>query len=201
MGLFDNPVEKGKSFSDLKKYVNDFEIVEVKDKKGRLRKRAVYKGTWTVIQSPMSTVKFKLWGALAMAVAVAAVYMRMMLLTHLASGQLLVMAPFLLGLFPALYMLMGALSRPFRGKPMRRDQYMHSFIRVSRSAAAVIVCAAIGFVASLIYRAVVGNWLFLPEDRLFVGLCLVIMVLSAGAITLLRSIDLTERPNEAYMPE
>ena len=198
MGLFDSPVEKGKSFSDLKKYVSDFEIVEVKDKKGRLRKRAVYKGTWTVIQSSDTAVKLKLWGTLALAVILAVVYIRMLLLTHLASGQILVMVPFLAGLFPALYLVMGAFSLPFRGKPMRRDQYMHSFIRVSRSAAAVIVCAAIGLIASLIYRAVAGNWLFWPEDRLFVIFCFLIMGMSAGTITLLRSIDLTEKPNEAY---
>ncbi len=201
MRLFDNPVEKGKSFSDLRKYVNDFEVVEVKDDKGRIRKQAVYKGVWTVIRSPEPAVKLKLWGTLVLAIGLAAVYMRMMLLTHLTSGQVIVMLPFLVGLFPALYMLMGAFSLPFRGKPMRRDQYMHSFIRVSRSSAAIVVCVAVGLIAMLVFRIVSGNWDFFAEDRLFTVLAFLNAGLAAGAMTLLRSVDLTERPNEAYNPQ
>ena len=198
MGLFDNPLEKGQNLSDRKKYIDDFELVETTDEKGRVRKRAVYKGTWTVLRPPVKTAQYKLWGALGMAAALAVVYVRMLLLTHLTSGQLLAMVPLLIGLFPGMYLLMGALSLPFRGRPMRRDQYMHSFIRASRSAVAVIVCAAAGLIASIIYRAVNGDWSFFQEDRLFIILCLVSAALASGVLSLLRTVEVAERPNETY---
>ena len=198
MGLFDNPLEKGQNLSDRKKYIDDFELVETKDDKGRVRKRAVYRGVWTVLRPPVKKSLYKLWAVLALAVLLAAVYVRMLLLTHLSSGNLLTMLPLLTGLFPGMYMLMGAMSLPFRGRPMRRDQYMHSFIRVSRSAVAIIVCVAVGLIVSLIYRAVNGDWTFFREDRLFIILCLVSAALASGTLTLLRMVDVAELPNEAY---
>ena len=73
---------------------------------------------------------------------------------------------------------MGALALPFRGKPQRRDQYMHGMIRVSRSAAAVAVLVGFGLLASLVLRIRRGDWLFLGGDWLFLCLCLLLLLLS-----------------------
>lgn len=200
MGLFDNPLEKGRSFSDLKKYIGDFKIVEEKDAKGRLRKKAVYTGIWFVPAEKPETTRRKLAGTALMAVSLIVVYVWMILLTHASSGQYPVMIPLLLGLFPCLHLAMGAASLPFRGKPMRRDQYMHSFIRASRSALAIGVFDLIAMIATMIYRAVKPDWIYLPEDWLYTGFSIASAILAAGIIFLLRSIDLNEKPNEAYHP-
>ncbi len=109
-----------------------------------------------------------------------------------------VMLPLLLGLLPGLYLGMGATSLPFRGRPMRRDQYMHSFIRMSRSAAAVGVCALVTLAASLIYRAAVGEWLYLAADIRFTVMMALAAALAVGLIFFLRSADVTERENKAF---
>ena len=97
-----------------------------------------------------------------------------------------------------LYLLMGVFSLPFRGAPMRRDQYMHSFIRASRSAVGVSAFVFAGLLASFVYRIILGDWLFLPEDWYFIAACAVIGMLSAGTVYFLRSIDLSERENAAF---
>ena len=163
MGLFDSFTEKGRRFSDLRKYIEDFEIVE-EVQNGKLKKVAKYKGTWTILQNVSSGTFCKLWAVPVLSAGLTVLYIRMLLLTHLTSGQLAVMLPLLAGLFPLLYLMMGALSLPFRGKPMRRDQYMHSFIRVSRSSAAIAVCAALSQLATLIVRLASHNWQYFPED-------------------------------------
>ncbi len=201
MGLFDNPLDKGKAFSDLRKYVGDFEIVEVKDSKGRLKQKAIYKGNWTVLRSPVRTAQIKLWGTLLAAVALLVLYFRMLLLTHLFAGRLLVMLPLLAGLFPGLYLVMGALALPFRGKPMRRDQFMHSFIRVPRSAVAVAVFAVVGALMSLVLRAVEGDWMFMREDWLFLILCAAVVMAAFGIIALMHTVDTDEKPNQAFKAE
>lgn len=198
MGLFDNPLEKGRSFSDLKKYVDDFKIVEEKDAKGRLRKKAVYTGVWFVSGEKPETTRRKLFGALGLAVLLVAAYVRMILLTHASSGQYPVMIPMLIGLFPCMYLMMGVFSLPFRGKPMRRDQYMHSFIRASRSATAVGVFDLIALIATMIYRAVKPDWIYLPEDWVYTALAVAVPALALGIIFLLRSVDLNEKPNNAF---
>ena len=196
MGLFDNPLENGRSFSDLKKYINDFKIVEEKDAKGRLRKKAVYTGVWFVPAEKPEKTRWKLIGTVAMALLLMAAYVRMILLTHASSGQYPVMVPMLLGLFPGMYLMMGILSLPFRGNPMRRDQYMHSFIRASRSAVALGICDLVALTATMIYRAVKPDWIYFSEDWLYTSLAVAVPALAAGIIFLLRSIDLDEKPND-----
>ena len=198
MGLFDGFAGKDRSFSDLMRYTGDFKIVEVKDKRGVLRKKAVYTGVWTVLRDNTPAARGKLWAVLGMAVLLAAVYMWMLLLTHTGSAYLGVMLPLLAGLFPVLYLLMGVFSLPFRGHPMRRDQYMHSFIRTSRSAVAVSFFVIAGLLASFVYRAYLGDWLFLPADWRFIAACAGILLLAAGTVFFLRGVDLAERENAAY---
>ena len=198
MGLFEGFGDKARKFSDLNKYVNDFEITEEKDEKGRVRKTARYTGLWTVIRDPSPAVLSRIWAAAGVSVLLLVIYIRMLLLNHAAGGQLFVMLPLLAGLFPGLYLMMGALSLPFRGKPMRRDQYMHSFIRASRSAVAVAAFVFAGFAASMVYRIIRSDWLFLPEDWVFLAGCALILALCGGIVIVLRSVDLAEKENAAY---
>ncbi|MBR3108645.1 MAG: hypothetical protein IKH30_15910 [Clostridia bacterium] len=198
MGLFDGFLSSDSKFSDLKRFVGDFEIIEVKDKNGRMRKKALYTGVWTVLRDAGTATRAKMYAAAATAFVLIAAYIWSLLLTHVGSGSLLVMLPLLAGLFPVLYLLMGVFSLPFRGKPMRRDQYMHSFIRASRSAVGVSAFAFAGLLASFVYRIILGDWLFLPEDWYFIAACAVIGMLSAGTVYFLRSIDLSERENAAF---
>ena len=188
MGLFFNPSDPKKSFGSLGKYVDDYKIVEATDeKRSRPRRQVFYTGAWFQLREPVAA-RIRVWSSLGMAVILAALYIRMLLLTHAVSGQLAVI----------LYLLMGAFSLPFRGKPMRRDQYMQSFIRASRSATAIAVFAAAGLIVSLIYRMIWKDWLFLSEDWLFLVLCVLSILLALGIIFLLRSVDIAERENAAF---
>ena len=202
MGLFSDLSGIGKNtpFSIKGRYADDFLIKEVPDKKGRLHKKAIYQGTWTVIRD-WNAARRILWGVLALTAVEVVAYARALLLTHFSSGKLLVMLPLAVGLFPLFYLFRGMTALPFRGKPMRRDQYMHSFIRMSRSAVAVACLALVGLLATLAYRIALQDWLFLPEDKLFVALCAASIVIPAAIILLLRGVDLAERENRAYENE
>ncbi len=198
MGLFDSMLSKGRRFSDPGKYVDDFRIEEHTDEKGRIRREAVYTGLWTVLRDRGTAVRARLWISLAGAVLIAVLHVLMLLIPHGAAGDYLVMIPVLAALFPELHLQMGCLSLPFRGRPMRRDQYMHSFIRASRSAVAVGILMLSAAAASLIRRAVQADWLFFPGDRFFLSGCAAVTALCAAVLILLRGIDLTERENAAF---
>ena len=203
MGIFSDlsGIGKGGPVSRRARYAEDFTVVEVPDRKGRLRKKAVYIGTWTVIRDWNAAARRTLWGTAALTLLIVVLYVRALLLTHFASGKLLVMLPLLAGLFPLFYLCMGATALPYGGKPMRRDQYMHSFIRMSRSAVAVAAFAIAGLLAMLIYRIVLKDWLFLPEDRLFLAFYILAAAASVLIVFLLRRLDLAERENKAYESE
>lgn len=194
---FETPRKLRESLSDTGKYMDDFQTVEGTDRKGRPRKMAVYTGIWYVCRDAREA-GWKLTAALAAAVLLAAVYVRVLTAPHQAAGQYPVMVPLLAGLFPAAYLIMGALSLPFRGKPQRRDQYMHSFIRASRSAAAVTALVTTGALMSLLLRAIRGDWLFLKQDWVFLVCCLLTAGLGVAIILLLRSVGIAEKENGAY---
>ena len=200
MGLFSDltGMGKGTSFFDRTRYAKDFELETYTDKRGRQRQRARYTGPWTVFRAWDGKARRQLWGAAALALALVGAYGAMTLQTHMGSGSLLVMFPLLAGLFPALYLLFGTAALPFGGKPMRRDQYMHSFIRMSRSATAIGIFALVGQGANLTLRAVRKDWLFLRGDWLFVLLGLLSMAGSLALVILLGRADLTERENGAF---
>lgn len=200
MGLFNDMtgIGKVKNLSNQTRYVNDYKLVEIPDKKGRFRKKAVYIGTWYLVREWNAETKRQLWGSMVLTVAEAAVYVWMLMLTHLGSGRLLVMLPLLAGIFPVWYMLMGAAVLPYRGKPMRRDQYMHSFIRVSRSTVAVAAFDAVGVAAAFIYRIILNDWMFLAGDWRFLIASFLILILSLLIVIMLRRIDISERENAAF---
>lgn len=199
MGLFSDltGLGKGSPFSGRGKYLDDFKVVEEPDKKGRIRKKAVYTGSWTVMREEKAG-KRTMFLVLALALAAAAAYVWALLLTHFGSGKLLVMLPLCLGLFPLFYLLMGATELPYRNRPLRRDQYMHGIIRMCRSAVAVTAFDLVALVALFILRAAEGDWLFLPEDRHFLALTLSAAVFAVLIVVFLRRVDLTERENSAY---
>ncbi len=172
--------------------------MEETDERGRIRRKAVYTGPWTLPRDSGAPTKARLWGTLVLCLLTVGLQVWMLVLNHSHDGEYWVMIPLLVGLFPALYLLMGATSLPFRCRPMRRDQYMHSFIRVSRSATAVGVFTLSGLLISLILRLIRGEWHLRTEDRLFIAACALIPALCIVIIFLLRGVDLMEKENSAF---
>ena len=70
---------------------------------------------------------------------------------------------------------------------------MRSFIRASRSALALTVCAALGLLGTVLSRILKQDLMFLSGDWWFLILCVLVFPLSAGIILLLRGIDLAEK--------
>ena len=198
MAFFDNLFGKGKSFSDRMRYVNDFKTEEYRNARGKIRTRAIYIGPWTVLTEPGGKTLAKLIGAAVLAGAAAASLVYALLQMHAFSGNLLVMIPLCVALFPAFYLLMGAFSLPYRQNPMRRDQYMHGITRMQRSSVAVLAFAGVGSLASFILRMVRNDWLFLKGDIRFLVGCGVSVLCLAAILSLLGHIDVAERPNDAY---
>ena len=198
MGWIDKFTGKGSKLFDRLKYTEDFRLETETDEKGKTRKKAVYIGTWFVIRDYGTADRLRMAGSLLAAAAVMIIQFSMLILRHAGSGSLLVVLPLAAALFPGMYLLMGAASLPYRGKPMRRDQYFHGMIRMSRSAVAILAFNTVAALAALIYRIVKNDWLFLKGDWTFLILFGISVVLCAGVIWILRGIDITEKPNGSY---
>lgn len=201
MGWIDSFAGKGSKFFDRQKYTDDFRLETETDEKGKIRKKAVYIGTWFLIRDYGSKDRLRMAGSMVLAAVVMIVQFALLLQFHAGSGSLFVILPLAAALFPGLYLVMGAFQLPFRGKPMRRDQYMHGIIRMSRSAVAILSFNTVAVIATFVYRTVKGDWMFLKGDWTFLILFLISAVCCAGVLWILRGIEIAERPNEAFMNE
>lgn len=189
------------SFSDRAKYVEDYDIKTVEGKNGRQRRVAVYKGIWYCVQGEKKAIGTRLILAAVCAVLACVCLVLMLLQNHVAHIWVTVVLPTGLAMFPALYLLMGVSELPFRLKPMDRAKYYHSFIRVSRSAVAMMAFTAVGEGAALVYRIKNNEWTFMRGEIVTVVCFALMLALLAGVIALLYGISIEEMGNECYTPD
>lgn len=198
MSLLGNLLDGSKRISDTLNYVDDYKTELVEDEKGRMRKKTTYVGIWYFVDDEPRAARVKLIVSAALCVLAAALCVLPLFIKGVERGWLLAALPKLLALFPLLYLLMGAASLPFSLKPMHRDRYMHSFVRILRSGAAVGVMTLVSFGAKLVYRMVNADWMFMGKDVLELVCGLGAIAALTAAILLLRSVGVEEKPNSAY---
>ena len=201
MGIFPTASDKGFGFTDRLKYVDDYRTEEVTDEKGRTRKKAVYIGPWIFIKGDKKVNRTKIIGTFALCVLACAGLILLQLPNYSGSGWLPVSIPKAVALFPMLYMMMGAFALPFKLDPMHRDRYYHSFIRISRSAVAVLAMTGVSFIAGFVFRIIESDWLFLKSEWLVIGAFAVEFALLAAILIILYSVDVEEKPNSEWHEE
>jgi len=200
MGFFSNLTGggKGMAFSDSLKYVDDYKAETVIDEKGREKKRARYVGPWYFITSDERSSRTRMIVSAVLGFVAAACHVYLVLTNHYGVNKYPVILPKLLALFPLLYLGMGLASLPFGLKPMHRDKHVHSFMRASKSAIAVALMVGVSLAAILIYRIVEGDFLFLTDDWLLLGISVAEIAALIAVIRLLYTVEREERPNSAY---
>ena len=198
MGFFENLTGKGFTFTDSLKYVEDYKTELVTDEKGKTRKKTRYIGQWMVIGGDKSKNRAKLIITFALSALTCAGLVLLQFRNHGGSGWLPVSIPKAFALFPMLYLMMGAFSLPFKLDPMHRDRYYHSFIRISRSAVAVMALLGVSFLAWFVYRIIYADWLFLRDDWIVIALMVPELGVLFAIIRILYSIDVDEKPNSEW---
>ncbi len=191
MGVFFN----GEFFKlkDSLKYVNDYKTELYEDEKGKTREKITYVGPMIKFMDSQKSVRLKfaavsLLSVLSLATAGAAVSM-----SHTTAWWPFVSMPTAIGLIPLLYLFLGVCSLQFNCQPMKRDRYMHSIIRIYRSAPAVFLFMLAALIAEFIYRAVYDDWIFLKNDISFLIMLILTCVFMVLIIVVLRNVNIDER--------
>lgn len=188
------------------RYTADYQVVPALGPDGGSGKRVVYIGKWILPrcgEAGYSRLVPALWILTGFAV-----------LAVLIAAQILpppmehkwYLPVLMISVFPLAYQVMGAFRLPARKKPMERQRYDKSFVRVGHSAlfVFVLICAALlGDAAYWIVRAcgaLAGSASYSLRDGLFV----LLLVLAAGAefaaYRLFRTIQTDTLENSAYQP-
>lgn len=187
-------------FSDTVKYVDDYQVETYVNEAGKTKKRAKYVGIWTCFAKDDETASVKLWVARALGLLLLACLMMVELVPNSAETSYLVVVPLALALLPLLYMAMGIFCLPFNRKPMRRDVHAHSFIRIGRSALAIIIFCGVSLIGRMIFHLMNG-WNMRFEDIYHIGGTVLCIAICVTLIVIIRSIELHEKANDTYDPQ
>ncbi len=135
----------------MKKYSEDYDLVETIDDKGRVKRKAVYSGNYYEITvDEESLVKFKKSSLLLLAG---------ILLSHISVGfinnqgmnQFYVIFPYVIVFFPLMYLISGILSLPWEKRNYIRSEIGLSFDRMKSSSMALITFLGLGIFGELVF--------------------------------------------------
>lgn len=184
------------------KFASLYQSENYVDARGRKKTRLRYTGPWTVPLSTDRGTRIRIRACGIGTWLILAALIGLQLFRHASSGCWYTAVPLMAALFPGAYGALGSIDLPWRLKPLTRDRYMHSVIRICRSSLAVLILTgAAAVVCEPVYRIISGDWIFLSEDVLYLILCLIAAGLAFGEIITLRGMEFHEVPNERYRPE
>ncbi len=171
------------------RYTDDYKVVSALGGPGSRGKRVIYTAPWTVLEldeDRWQKVVRALWTLTALAVVC---YVGAFCSVPPPTENRWYAAVLAVGAFPLAYQVMGACTLPRTKKPLERQQYDKSFVRLWHSAvfAFVILCiSAVGFAAYWILGAagVLKAAPFAGGDAAFAAL----LVIMAAAELLIRRI-------------
>lgn len=199
MGLFNFGTPEMRLQSAMK-YADDYETVLVENEKGKVRKKTVYKGVWFFVRNDLKETRLLTVSSLLLAVLAFLSTLSLEFLSYGSQRCPFVSIPQAVALFPGLYAVMGTLELPYKRKPMERNRYMHGIIRMCRAGAVGAVLLCVALVAGFVWRAVKGDWLFLTGDVLHLVFQILSGLLFAAVTFVLQKLDVSERPNEYFVP-
>ena len=189
----------------VERFVQDYRVVEYTNKKGKIRRKAEYIGQWYVAGiSETKQRRVHILFAVASLVIFACLF-GALVLDYAADGELYVVLPCAVALFPALYMIMSIFSQPKIGAKMERIQYEHAYLRVGRSSMAILILVGVGLIGTVVYDILCINHTIDKQltvyDVLFLGLTAVVIALSIVLFLTVRGVNIsieenTENPDE-----
>ena len=187
-------VQRPRWMPDPLKYAKQYRVEEIRDEKGRTRTKLVYLGEWA---QPEGKILPRLVASGGLAVVSCAALLLLQGLSHGSYHCWYVRVPQLLALFPGLYLLLGLMDLPWKGKPQPWDRYQRGILRCCRSGTAVGVLALLSLIPGE------GLWWILSSGSVWSSgdtLHLLFVLLSGGCavgvMLLLRSIDIRRLENE-----
>lgn len=165
----------------MRKFANDYEVVDIEDENGRGKKTLVYLGKYYEIEFDTTglihfkRITFLLWAIMA--------------ILHISSGflsnrgmyQLYVSLPYAIAFFPLVYLAEGIIRLPKEKRKYRRDEIYYSFERVKTSSYFLIAFLGIMLVGEVVFLMFYSDKAQRPMDYLYLALEMV----AAGAAFLL----------------
>lgn len=160
-----------------KKYIEDYDLVEMEDSRGRLKKTAVYQGDYFHLNLEESKIKsFKQQIALLF-LAVCGLHIGAGFVNNPGLNQMYAAIPYTAAFFPLVFLGTGVLRIPSEKRLYRNEEIGLSYKRVVNMCRLYLLFMTIGIIGIMIYLIVASNGQALVHEAVYSG-----MVLSASLI-------------------
>lgn len=160
-----------------KKYIEDYDLVEMEDSRGRLKKTAVYQGDYFHLNLEESKIKsFKQQIALLF-LAVCGLHIGAGFVNNPGLNQMYAAIPYTVAFFPLVFLGTGVLRIPSEKRLYRNEEIGLSYKRVVNMCRLYLLFMTIGIIGIMIYLIVASNGQALVHEAVYSG-----MVLSASLI-------------------
>ncbi|MEL7626788.1 MAG: hypothetical protein AAGU15_08015 [Anaerolineaceae bacterium] len=134
-----------------KKYIQDYDLIETEDSRGRIKKTAVYHGDYYCLNLEESQIKKFKWQVILLFVAALGLHIVAGLISNPGLNQLYTALPYTGAFFPLLFLGEGILRIPGQKRPYRNEEIGLSYKRVINMSRLYMVFMAVGIVGLLVY--------------------------------------------------
>jgi MFS family permease len=135
----------------MRKYADDYELVVKEDEKGRLKKTAVYKGTYfEVVQDERTLKKFKRNSLLLLAITLIG-FLLGGFINNQGMRMFYIAIPWAAAFLPLYFLAFGIIRLPVKKRKFRCDEIGLTFDRMKKASIALFILLSMVVVGEIIF--------------------------------------------------
>lgn len=181
-----------------KKYIKDYDLVEVEDEQGRVKQTVIYKGDYFTLDLEERQIKQSKRIFIILSFAV--------LLIHIAAGfvanpgtyKFYVALPYTIAFLPLFFLIMAVFRLPSEKRRYRKEEIGLSYDRIRKNSLFYLILTAVGLLGMLAYMFFFRGDAPLSLELVFYALLVVSALFSWQIYKKVRSIVVTkeEKPDQ-----
>ncbi|MCB2209302.1 hypothetical protein KQH62_00270 [bacterium] len=184
----------------MRKYAKDYEIGIERDKRGREKKVAIYVGK--LFDVSLNEVELKRFRRISM-LLLGLVFVAQVaggFVSNLGMYAFFVALPYVGAFLPIYFLAMSVFRLPKKKWKYRREEVELSFKRIKTHSTVLLILASLGTVGEIVFMIWFANAM-MGREWLYLGLEVLLVVLSAVWVYLQRDIKIIQIENEAASEE
>ena len=134
-----------------KKYIKDYELVEIEDDQGRVKQIVKYHGDYFTLDLDESQIKKNKREFILLTFAILIIHVAAGFVANPGTYQFYVALPYTTAFLPLLFMTMAVFRLPGEKRPYRKEEIGLSYDRIRKTSLAYLIITAVGLVGTLVY--------------------------------------------------
>jgi hypothetical protein len=141
----------------MRKYSNDYEVVETTDEKGKKRKEVVYRGDYYEISLEEEDIKKFKKESFLLLIPIGVFHLIGGFMNTQGMYQFYISFPYIFGFLPIFYLAFGVFRLPKEKRKYQREEVGSSFERIKKSSKILLILLGFGIVGEIAYLLFIAD--------------------------------------------